>query len=558
MNDDARPRPVPQAGVRPDRPVIVVVDDDPQVLRAVRRDLRGRYGRTYRIVAASSGAEACAVVAEYTDSDEDIAMLLSDQRMPDMPGVEFLQRTRRQAPDAKRVLLTAYADTDAAIKAINDVRLDYYIVKPWDPPEEKLFPVLDDLLDDWATRNRASVDGIEVIGTAVSPATHRIKDFLMRNERPFHFFDVERDAHARRVLAAHAGAELPLVVLASGAILQSPGNAELAEGTGLTTTATRPHYDTVIIGAGPAGLGAAVYAASEGLSALLIDRDSPGGQAGTSSRIENYLGFPSGVSGADLTRRALAQARRFGAEVLNPVAATGLRTTGTTRIVTLDNGAEISAESVLLTTGVQYNRLDVPGSERFEGAGLFYGAATTESMNCRDTDVFVVGGANSAGQAAMHFAHFARRVTILIRSDDIEKGMSQYLVDEIAATPSIEVRTGTVITAMHGDDLLEAITVRDRDGTETTLPTQFVFTFIGARPRTDWLDGVVQRDARGFVLTGADVAWSSHRQPMPLETSVPGVFAAGDIRAQSVKRVASGVGEGALAVAMVHRYRALN
>lgn len=575
---DARP-----GGSRPDRPVILAVDDDPHVLRAVRRELRGRYGDRYRVLAAGGGEEALAALRELDEQDEDVALLIFDQRMPDMTGTELFAASRPLAPVARRVLLTAYADTAAAITAINDIRLDHYVVKPWEPPQERLFPVLDELLEDWAGRHREGLGGIEVVGHALSADTHRIRDFLMRNERPFRFVDVERDAHGRRVAEANPDARLPLVVLEDGAVLAAPDNVLLARRTGLAVEPSRPHYDTVIIGGGPAGLGAAVYAASEGLSALLVDADSPGGQAGTSSWIENYLGFPSGVSGADLARRALTQARRFGVEVLNPVAATALESSGRTHLVRLADGRQVSAESVLLTMGVQYNRLQVPGADRLEGAGLYYGAATTESMNCQGHEVFVVGGANSAGQAALHFARYASRVTVLVRSETIEEGMSQYLVDEIRQTPQISVRTSTEIVELHGEERLEAVTLAGRaaDGTRTTeqVPSRFVFTFIGARPRTEWLTGVLQRDGRGFVRTGPEVRTATQdreggalspegddeapdwplatREPLLLETSLPGVFAAGDIRSGSVKRVASGVGEGALAVALLHRYRAL-
>ncbi|UKY47786.1 FAD-dependent oxidoreductase [Streptomyces inhibens] len=552
------------------KPVILAVDDDPQVLRAVRRDLRSVYADRYRILGASSAGEALKVLDTLDERGHDPALFLVDQRMPDMTGVDFLLEAVSRFPDARRVLLTAYAETDAAITAINKVRLDYYLMKPWDPPTERLFPVLDDLLSDWLAAYRPAYQGIRVAGHVVSARTHAVRDFLTRNGQPFLFLNVATDPEAQRLIDQHStpNPDLPLVVFPEGTVLSAPGTTQLADQLGLSTTASRPHYDTVIVGAGPAGLAAGVYAASEGLSTLLLDADSPGGQAGTSSLIENYLGFPAGLSGGDLTRRAVSQAARFGAELLHPVEVVGLRRADPARILTLADGSEISAETVLLATGVSYNRLDVPGADRFEGEGLYYGAATTESSSCISHHVFIVGGANSAGQAAIHFAKYAAKVTVLVRADSLEAGMSQYLVDEIRRTPNIEVRLSTRLLALHGDRHLERITLRnDRTSSETEEAARFIFTFIGARPRTGWLDGVVECDERGFILTGPDLmhsgkpsssssSWPLERDPLLLETSVPGVFAAGDVRAQSIKRVASGVGEGAMAVALVHRYRA--
>jgi len=543
------------------RPVLLTLDDDPQVLRAIRRDLRGRYGQTYRVISASSPAEALEILRELDRRDESVALLVADQRMPEMNGVQFLLEAITIFPTVKRVLLTAYADTDAAITAINRVRLDHYLSKPWDPPEERLFPVLDDLLFDWQNNYGEHSDEIQVIGHAVSPGTHLVRDFLTRNQQPFRFIDVERDSRGQALVDQYADGELPLVVTSEGRVAPKPSASQLADLLGLQVTASRPYYDVVIIGAGPAGLGAAVYATSEGLSALLIDAEAPGGQAGTSSRIENYLGFPTGVSGGDLTRRAVAQARRFGTEILTPVRVTSLRTGDPARIVTLDDGGEIAAESVLLAMGVQYNRLTVPGSERFEGAGLYYGAATAESTSCTDEDVYIVGGANSAGQAAIHFSRYASTVNILVRAGSLAKSMSQYLIDEIKTIPNIMVCTSTQIVSMDGDERLQRMTLATPEG-EREVRASFVFTFIGAVPHTAWLDGVVVRDERGFVLTGPDLAgnpeldWPLRRPPLLLETSLPGVFAAGDVRARSVKRVASAVGEGALAVSLIHRYRA--
>ncbi|WP_327583562.1 FAD-dependent oxidoreductase [Nonomuraea sp. NBC_00507] len=548
------------------KPVILAVDDDPQVLRAVRRDLRNTYADRFRILGAASAQEALEVLGSIETRGLDTALLLVDQRMPGMTGVEFLLEAVSRFPDAKRVLLTAYADTDAAITAINRVRLDHYLMKPWDPPEERLFPILDDLLSDWQAAHRQSYQGIKVIGNAVSPATHTVRDFLTRNEQPFQFMDINLGPEAQK-LAGDGEFALPVVIFPNGDRLSAPAGAELADRLGLSTTASRPHYEIVIIGAGPAGLAAGVYAASEGLSCLLLDANVPGGQAGTSSLIENYLGFPSGLSGGDLARRAVSQVRRFGAELLYPVEADGLRRADPAKIVTLTDGTEISAEIVLLAMGVSYNKIDVPGADRFAGAGLYYGAATTESQSCASQHVFIVGGANSAGQAAMHFSKYATRVTMLIRSSSLEAGMSQYLVDEILRTPNIEVRLRTRVLEFLGGERLERIRLfDDATQTESEESAGFVFTFIGARPRTQWLDGAVARDEHGFILTGPDLtrdgtipeSWTADREPYYLETSVPGVFAAGDVRARSVKRVASGVGEGAMAVALVHLYRSRN
>ncbi|GHD81807.1 fused response regulator/thioredoxin-disulfide reductase [Streptomyces sp. CB02120-2] len=549
------------------KPVILAVDDDPQVLRAVRRDLRSAYGDRYRVLGASSAADALKILDSLDERGHDPALFLVDQRMPDVTGVEFLLEAVSRFPDARRVLLTAYAETDAAITAINRVRLDYYLLKPWDPPHERLFPVLDDLLSDWLATYRPAYDGIIVAGHLVSPGTHAVRDFFTRNGQPFRFLNVERDPEALTLIAAQPDAALPLVRFPDGAVLSAPTDTQLAQRLGLATTASRPHYECVIVGAGPAGLAAGVYSASEGLSTLMLDSRAPGGQAGTSSLIENYLGFPSGLSGGDLTRRATIQASRFGAEILHPVEVTSLTRDDPAKILTLADGTEISAETVLLATGVSYNRLEAPGADRFEGAGLYYGAATTESSACISQHVFIVGGANSAGQAAVHFAKYAARVTILVRAQSLDASMSRYLIDEIDRTPNIEVRVRTTVVRLDGDEHLEKLTLHNADtGEDTEVPARFMFTFIGARPHTDWLSGVVERDEYGFVLTGSDLIsnggelpaeWSLERAPYPLETSVPGVFAAGDVRAHSVKRVASGVGEGAMAVSLIHRYRSM-
>ncbi len=549
------------------KPVILAVDDDPQVLRAVRRDLRSAYGDRYRVLGASSAADALKILDSLDERGHDPALFLVDQRMPDVTGVEFLLEAVSRFPDARRVLLTAYAETDAAITAINRVRLDYYLLKPWDPPHERLFPVLDDLLSDWLATYRPAYDGIIVAGHLISPGTHAVRDFFTRNGQPFRFLNVERDPEALTLIAAQPDGALPLVRFPDGSVLSAPTDTQLAQRLGLATTASRPHYECVIVGAGPAGLAAGVYSASEGLSTLMLDSRAPGGQAGTSSLIENYLGFPSGLSGGDLTRRATIQASRFGAEILHPVEVVSLTRDDPAKILTLADGTEISAETVLLATGVSYNRLDAPGADRFEGAGLYYGAATTESSACISQHVFIVGGANSAGQAAVHFAKYAARVTILVRASSLDASMSRYLIDEIGRTPNIEVRVRTTVVRLDGEEHLERLTLHDaQTGRDTEIPARFMFTFIGARPHTDWLAGVVDRDEYGFVLTGSDLIanggelpaeWSLERAPYPLETSVPGVFAAGDVRAHSVKRVASGVGEGAMAVSLIHRYRSM-
>ncbi|MFE5539046.1 FAD-dependent oxidoreductase [Streptomyces sp. NPDC056492] len=549
------------------KPVILAVDDDPQVLRAVRRDLRSAYGDRYRVLGASSAADALKILDSLDERGHDPALFLVDQRMPDVTGVEFLLEAVSRFPDARRVLLTAYAETDAAITAINRVRLDYYLLKPWDPPHERLFPVLDDLLSDWLATYRPAYDGIIVAGHLVSPGTHAVRDFFTRNGQPFRFLNVERDPEALTLIAAQPDAVLPLVRFPDGAVLSAPSDTLLAQRLGLATTASRPHYECVIVGAGPAGLAAGVYSASEGLSTLMLDSRAPGGQAGTSSLIENYLGFPSGLSGGDLTRRATIQASRFGAEILHPVEVVSLTRDDPAKILTLADGTEISAETVLLATGVSYNRLEAPGADRFEGAGLYYGAATTESSACISQHVFIVGGANSAGQAAVHFAKYAAKVTILVRAESLDASMSRYLIDEIDRTPNIEVKVRTTVVRLDGEEHLEQLTLHDATtGGDTRVPARFMFTFIGARPHTDWLSGVVERDEYGFVLTGSDLIanggelpaeWSLERAPYPLETSVPGVFAAGDVRAHSVKRVASGVGEGAMAVSLIHRYRSM-
>ena len=546
----------------PRRPVILAVDDEPAVLAAVSRDLRRGFGERYRVMRTGSGAEALELLAQIRSRGEQVALLLADQRMPAMAGTEYLASARRLVPEAKRVLLTAYADTAAAIAAINEVALDYYLLKPWDPPEELMFPVLEDLLTTWEAGAALEAGGVRVIGHRFSKESHEVRDFLARNRVPARWLDVERDSEARELLAG-VGADadaLPIAILEDGTVLERPTILELAERLGITARPLADHYDLVIVGGGPAGLAAAVYGASEGLRTVMVEREAPGGQAGQSSRIENYLGFPTGLSGSDLARRATDQARRLGAEILSVQDAVALRVEGAGRIVALSGGGELSANCVLVASGVSYRQLDAPGFAQFTGAGIYYGAALSEARACTDQHVVVIGGANSAGQAAVHFAGYASRVSLLVRAESLAKSMSRYLIDQIAALPNVEVRTGSQAVAAEGSGgRLEALLIRDRDGRELRERLDACFVFLGAAPLTDWLDGVLARDERGFILAGLDArgpAWPLPRDPYLLETSVPGVFVAGDVRARSIKRVASAVGEGSMAVSLIHEYLA--
>lgn len=550
------------------KPAIITVDDDPEVLRAIERDLRRQYGERYRVLRADSGGTGLTALEGLKKRGSPVAMLLADQRMPQMTGVEFLGQSMALYPDAKRVLLTAYADTEAAIQAINEAKIQHYLLKPWDPPEERLYPALDDLLDDWQASFRPPFEGVRVLGHRWSPETYDLRDFLARNQVPYQWLDVEAPQQAsevrRLIPAAEAAASrLPLVLFADGSSIGEPTTAQLAEKLGLRVRPEMAFYDLVIVGGGPAGLAAAVYGASEGLRTVMIEKQAPGGQAGMSSRIENYLGFPAGLSGGDLARRAVAQARRFGVEILAPQSATGVRVEGPSRMVKLADGSELGCKVLLIATGVSYRKLNVPGADRLQGSGLYYGSAMTEAMACRGEDVYIVGGANSAGQAAMYFSKYARRVIMLVRGTSLSATMSNYLIEQIKQTANIHVETRAQVAELHGDGRLEAISILCGDtGQAEKVEANSLFVFIGAEPRTEWLSGVVERDERGFIFTGHDLmrdgkrprGWPLDRDPFLPETSVPGIFAAGDVRHGSVKRVASGVGEGSIAVQFIHQY----
>jgi thioredoxin reductase (NADPH) len=554
-------------GERPTRlAAILCVDDEPAVLAAVARDLRRKFGERYRVMRAGSGADALELLEELRRRGDHVALIVSDQRMPAMSGTDFLTRAREVYPEARRALLTAYSDTAAAIAAINEAGLDYYLLKPWDPPEEGLYPVVGDLLEIWEGKAELHQrGGVRILGHRFSAPTHDLRDFIARNRVPGRWLDIEGDREARELLAACGMGEdcLPVVVLEDGTPLKQPSVADLARRLGVSVEPSTDHYDLVIVGGGPAGLAAAVYGASEGLRTVMVESEAPGGQAGQSSRIENYLGFPSGLSGSDLARRATTQARRLGAELLTVSKATALRVEGAGRIVELTGGAQLSANSVIISSGVSYRMMQAPGFGELTGAGVYYGAAMTEARACADQHVVVIGGANSAGQAAMYFSNFAHRVSMLVRADSLAKSMSHYLIEQIEKTPNIEVRTRSQAIAAEGEDgHLARIVIRGEGGgeiTETTEQVDACFVFIGAAPRTDWLDGVIARDEKGFILAGLDAreqGWPLSRPPHTLETSVPGVFVAGDVRARSIKRVASAVGEGSMAVSLIHQYLA--
>jgi thioredoxin reductase (NADPH) len=548
----------------PVRSAIITVDDDPGVSRAVARDLRRRYGDQHRIIRAESGQQALDALREMALRGELVAIIVADYRMPNMNGIEFLEQAMDICPTARRVLLTAYADTGAAIDAINVVDLDYYLLKPWDPPEEKLYPVVDSLLEVWSATDQRPVPETKIVGHRWSARSSEVREFLARNQVPYRWYQVDEPEGERLVLAAGGdGSKLPIVITTDGDPLIAPSDAELADRVGLSTTPSSDFYDLIIIGGGPAGLGAAVYGASEGLRTVLVERTATGGQAGQSSRIENYLGFPDGVSGAQLAERARRQATRFGAELVTTRDVVGLDVNGSARRVRFADGSTIDAHTVILATGVSYRQLAAPGLAPLTGRGVFYGSALTEAANCAHQDIYVVGGANSAGQAAVYLARSARSVTIMVRAESLTSSMSHYLIQQIAEIPNITVRTCSEVVEAHGDDHLERLTVRDNATGETrTVKASWLFVFIGAAPRTEWLDGVVARDHHGFVVAGPDLVvrgrapegWPLDRAPYHLETNVPGVFVAGDVRSTSGKRVASAVGEGSMAVMLVHRY----
>ena len=548
-------------------PVILVVDDDPQVLAAIRRDLRSRYREDYRVLGANSGESALSTVQELKAKGDTLALLISDQRMPSMTGVDLLVKSREFYPVARRVLLTAYSDVKAAVRAINEARLDHYLEKPWDPPEERLFPAVDELLNAWQADFRPELTGLRVIGHQWSPLSHQVKDFLASNLLPYRWLDLERDPDAQRLLEAAKAtiSDLPVVLLENGTALRNPGQQQLAESLGLTTSAAHDLYDLIIVGAGPAGLASAVYGASEGMRTLLLDGHGPGGQAATSSRIENYLGFPLGVSGSELTRRAVAQAQRLGAEILVPVNVTGLSVKGGYKRIALSDGRELLARSVIAATGMTYREHPAEKISEYTGAGVYYGAAATEALSCRDRKIAVIGGGNSAGQCAVYLSRYASEVNIVVRRNGLTETMSHYLIDQIAAIPNIRIRPTTIAERVDGQGRLEKIWLRNLDDNSVVVENvDALFIFIGTQPHTSWLPTTILKDEKGFILTGRDAAlreefrryWKEDREPLPMETSVAGIFAAGDVRAGAMNRVASAVGEGALAVRLVNDYLA--
>ena len=550
------------------KPILLSIDDDSDVLRAIERDLRSEYGAEYRVIGSDSPEAALDLLKQLKVRNDSVALLLADQRMPKMDGVTFLQEAQNLFPDAKRALLTAYADTNAAISAINHASINYFFLKPWDPPAEHLYPQLNDLLEDWQASYRPAFQGIRVLGTRWSRGCYELRDFLARNRVPYQWIDVEtsaNDPETKRLLEALGpdAASLPVVLFPDGTKLLESVPSDVAQKVGLQTRAQTNFYDLAIVGGGPAGLAAAVYGASEGLHTVIIEREAPGGQAGMSSRIENYLGFPAGLSGNDLARRAVTQAQRFGVEILAPQEALSARVEGPYRFLKLADGSEISCHALMIASGVQWRRLDAPGIDRLQGAGVYYGGGATEARSCKDETIFVVGGANSAGQAAMHFSKFAGQVVMIVRGDSLASTMSHYLIDQIKETPNIKVWPHASVAEAHGDTRLEELSVLCSDSNKLErVPATSVFIFIGALPRTEWLGDLVERDDRGFLLTGPDLiregkrpkGWSLERDPFLLETNVPGIFAVGDVRHGSVKRVASGVGEGSVAVQFIHQY----
>jgi thioredoxin reductase (NADPH) len=552
------------------KPVLLTVDDDPDVLRAVERDLRSRYADRYRILRAESAVEGLNTLRQLHERNDVVALLLADQRMPELDGVGFLTQATELFPSSKRALLTAYADTTAAINAINEARVHYFLMKPWDPPEQNLYPALDDMLNEWADSYRPPYEGTRLLGTRWSARAYELRNFLARNHVPYQWIDIElttNDTSVQAMLKTASGEpeHLPLVIFQDGTRLSDPAPLAIAQKIGLRTHTDVEFYDLAIVGGGPAGLAAAVYGASEGLRTVMIEREAPGGQAGLSSRIENYLGFPAGLSGQDLARRAVVQASRFGVEILSPQEVVGLRVEGPYRIIDLADGSKVSCHALLLATGVQWRNLGVPGEERLRGAGIYYGGGLTEAISCKGETVYVVGGANSAGQAAMHFSKYAEKVVMLIRRENLTSTMSQYLIDQVQKTSNIEVWPDSEVVEVHGEQQLAEISVRcARTGTTERFPARSMFIYIGALPQTDWVGDCVKRDERGFILSGPDLlvdgkrpaTWNLDRDPGLLETSVPGIFVVGDVRHGSVKRVASGVGEGAVAVQFIHQYLA--
>lgn len=550
------------------KPILLSVDDDSDVLRAIERDLRSQYGAEYRVMGSDSPTSALDILKQLKVRNDNVALLLADQRMPNMDGVEFLQAAMRIYPEAKRALLTAYADTNAAISAINDAGINYFFLKPWDPPTERLYPQLDDMLDDWQASYKPSFEGIRVLGTRWSPKSYELRDFLARNHVPYQWIDVElsaNDPETKRLLEVLGPevANLPVVLFPDGTKLLETLPAQVAQKVGLRTRAQTSFYDLAIVGGGPAGLAAAVYGASEGLHTVLIEREAPGGQAGMSSRIENYLGFPTGLSGGDLARRAVVQAKRFGVEILAPQEVLSARVEGPYRILKLADDSELSCHALMIATGVQWKRLNAPGVDRLQGAGVYYGGGATEALSCKGEVIYIVGGANSAGQAAMNFAKYAERVFILVRGSSLASSMSQYLIDQIEQIANIQIWTHASVAEVHGESHLEEVSVLCSDTNKVErVPASAMFIFIGALPRTDWLNNVIERDERGFILTGPDLirdghrpkGWTPNRDPFLLETNIPGIFAVGDVRHGSVKRVASGVGEGSVGVQFIHQY----
>ncbi|MBH8562571.1 FAD-dependent oxidoreductase [Nostoc sp. CENA67] len=549
------------------KPVILALDDDLEVLQALELDLRKEYGDRFRVVRSNSAKTALEVLQKLKLRNESAALFLVDQRMPQMSGVEFLERAIEIFPLTKRVLLTAYADTNAAIHAINKAKIDYYLLKPWNPPQERLYPILNDLLEVWQASFRPPFEGVRVVGSRWSPKLHQAKDFLARNHVPYQWLNIESD-EGDRLLSYAVSSDTKcqaLVIFPDGSHLIEPTNTQIAEKIGLKTRPNMPFYDLAIVGAGPAGLAAAVYGASEGLRTVLIEREAPGGQAGTSSRIENYLGFPGGVHGGDLAKRAVTQAQKFGTEIISPQEVVDVRLNGQYRLVTLADGSQLSTHTLIIATGVSYRKFNIPGSEKLTGAGVYYGAAMTEALTCKGEDVFIVGAGNSAGQAAVYLSKYAGSVNLVVRGDSLKKSMSQYLIDQIEEIGNINVKLLTQVKEFIGEDKLEAISIFNSiTGEVETIPTNALFSFIGAKPRTDWLQNIVERDENGFILTGASAmpngrspkGWTIERDPFFLETNVPGIFAIGDVRCNSVKRVASAVGEGAIAVQLVHQYLA--